>query len=66
MECALFMLYDLRELYRKGKIVDSRLYDILEDIYSKLESGSGRNTDELESKIESLESRIQTLEESSG
>lgn len=60
------MLYDLRELYRKGKIVDSRLYDILEDIYSKLESGSGRNTDELESKIESLESRIQTLEESSG
>lgn len=58
------MLYDLRGLFRKGKIVESRLYDTIEDIYSKIESGSGRDTSEVEARIDSLEARIQTLEES--
>lgn len=35
------MLYDIRELFRKGKIVEKRLYETLEDLYSKVENTSG-------------------------
>lgn len=56
------MLYDLRGLFRKGKMVDSRLFDTIEDLYEKVEAGTGADTSELEAKITALEARVEALE----
>lgn len=33
------VLYDFNEIFRRGRIIDRRLYDTLEDLYSKIGAG---------------------------